>query len=153
MSWFEQNGITPAFVLDEGGAVVENVFPGVTRPCGLIGIAEKGMMNLEFRVSSSGGHASSPKPHTPIGILSKACRRVEEHPFKMHITGPVAKMFDTLGRHSTFVYRLIFANLWCFRGILDMLGRKSGGEMNALLHTTVAFTQAVEFYIRLMRKC
>lgn len=67
---------------------------------------------------------------------------MEEHPFKMHISGPAAEMFDTLGRHSTFVYRLIFANLWCFGGILDMLSKKSGGEMNALLRTTVAFTQA-----------
>jgi len=142
VDWFKQQGITPALVLDEGGAVVEKVFPGVDRPCGLIGIAEKGMMNLEFRVSSAGGHASSPKPHTPIGILSKACSRVENHPFKMYITGPAAEMFDTLGRHSTFVYRLIFANLWCFGGILNMLGKKSGGEMNALLRSTVAFTQA-----------
>lgn len=142
VDWFQKQGITPALVVDEGGAVVENVFPGVTRPCALIGIAEKGMMNLEFSVSSSGGHASSPKPHTPIGILSRACCKVENHPFKMHIAGPAAEMFDTLGRHSSFIYRMIFANLWCFSGILDMMSKKSGGEMNALLRTTVAFTQA-----------
>jgi len=142
VSWFEEHGITPAFVLDEGGAVVENVFPGVRRPCGLIGIAEKGMMNLEFRVVSSGGHASAPGHRTPIGILSKACCRVEKLPFKMHITAPAKEMFDTLGRHSTFLYRLIFANLWCFGGLLDRLSRKTGDELNAILRTTVAFTQA-----------
>ena len=77
VDWFEEQGIEPAMVVDEGGAVVENVFPGVKEPCGLIGIAEKGMMNVQYTVRSSGGHASAPKPHTPVGILSRACTRLE----------------------------------------------------------------------------
>jgi len=142
VDWFKERGITPAFVLDEGGAVVDKIFPGVTRPCGLIGIAEKGLMNVEFRVASAGGHSSAPKPHTPIGVLSRACCRLENRPFPMKLAGPAAQMFDTLGRHSSFVYRMIFANLWCFGWVLDRMAKKSGGEMNALLRTTVAFTMA-----------
>jgi len=141
VDYFKEHGITPALVVDEGGAVVENVFPGVKEPCGLIGIAEKGMINAQFRCKSSGGHASAPKPHTPVGILSKACSRVENNPFKAHIEGPAAQMFDTLGRYSTPLYRMIFANMWCFGWVIDLLGKKSGGEMNALVRTTVAFTQ------------
>ena len=138
---FRKNGITPALVVDEGGAVVENVFPGVKEPCGLIGLAEKGMLNASFRCMSAGGHASAPKPHTPVGILAQACTKVEGKPFKSHIEGPAAQMFDTLGRHSNFLYRMIFANLWCFGFLLDLLGKTSGGEMNAIIRTTVAFTQ------------
>ena len=142
VNYFKDTGISPALVLDEGGAVVEGVFPGVKAPCGLIGIAEKGMMNLTLTASSNGGHASAPAPHTPIGILSRACCAVEKHPFKMHLTKPAAAMFDTLGRHSTFLYRVIFANLGIFKGVLNAIGKAEGGEMNALLRTTVAFTQA-----------
>ena len=141
VAWFEKHHIRPALVLDEGGAVVENVFPGVKVPCGMVGIAEKGMINAQYRTLSGGGHASAPPVRTPIGTLAKACRRVLSHPFKMHVTKPVAEMFNTLGRRSTFVYKLIFANLWCFSPVLDLICRLSGGELNALVRTTVAFTQ------------
>ena len=142
VDYFISNKIQPALVLDEGGAVVENVFPGLKKPCGLIGIAEKGMMNVRYSVVSSGGHASAPLPKTPITTLAKACRSVVEHPFKMQLTKPAAEMFDTLARESSFVYKLIFANLWCFKPILDMICKGSGGDMNALVRTTTAFTQA-----------
>lgn len=141
VDWFENNGITPSMVVDEGGAVVENVFPGVKVPCGMVGIAEKGMMNVEYSAKSAGGHASAPKPKTPIGSLAKACDQVLRHPFKSHISPPVAKLFDTLGRHSSFAFRMIFANLWLFAPVLDLYCKMVGGEINALMRTTVAFTQ------------
>lgn len=138
---FRSRGIQPALVLDEGGAVVENVFPGVTAPCALIGIAEKGMMNVQFSVRSSGGHASAPPTQTPIDILSKACLKLHKHPAPMVLSRPAKELFDNLGRHSSFLYRVIFANLWLFRPGLDLLCRKMGGEINALVRTTLAFTQ------------
>ncbi len=141
VDYFEKQGIEPSFVIDEGGAVVENVFPGVKAPCGLIGIAEKGMMDVSYTVKSSGGHASAPKPNAPVDLLASACRRVIDNPFKAHLTAPVAEMFDTLGRYSSFLYRVIFANIGIFLPVLDLICKKSGGELNALMRTTVAFTQ------------
>lgn len=139
--YFEQNNIEPGFVLDEGGAVVNNVFPGVHKPCALVGIAEKGLVNLQYTVKSNGGHASAPKPNSPLVHLSKAAIKLDKNPFKVRITEPVKQMFDILGRQSTFVYRMIFANLWLFKGVLSMLSKKTGGDMNALFRTTVALTQ------------
>ena len=141
VDYLEERGIEPALVIDEGGAVVENVFPGVSAPCGLIGIAEKGMMDVRYEVHSGGGHASAPKPNAPIDRLSKACTAVLNNPFPTHLSAPVAEMFDTLGRYSSFVYRVIFANIKIFLPVLDLLCKKSGGELNALMRTTVAFTQ------------
>lgn len=141
VNYFKAHNICPSMVLDEGGAVVENVFPGVTKPCAMIGIAEKGMINVCYTAHSGGGHASAPPVKTPISVLADACRKILDHPFKMHITKPTQALFDTLGRHSTFVYKLIFANLWLFSPVLDLICRISGGELNALVRTTTAFTQ------------
>lgn len=138
---FKERGINPALVLDEGGAVVNHVFPGVHTPCALVGVAEKGMLNVELKFTGNGGHSSSPKPHTPIGRLSAACVNIENHPFKYRLSKVSAAMFDTLARHSNFGYKLIFANLWLFGPVLSLIGKMSGGELNALIRTTCSFTQ------------
>lgn len=141
VSLFKERGITPGMVLDEGGAVVNGVFPGVMAPCAVIGIAEKGMLNVEYAVNSGGGHSSAPIPITPIDRLSRACVRLRKTPFRFTVTEPTKQMFDTLGRHSTFVYRMIFANLWFFAPLLNLATRISGGQLNAIVRTTLAFTQ------------
>ena len=141
VSYFKERGITPAFVLDEGGAVVDNVFPGVKEACAMIGIAEKGSVNVNFTMKGNGGHASAPPSHTLLGELSQAVTAIEAHPFKCQFTKPVLELFDTMGRHSTFFYRMIFANLWIFAPVLDRICKKAGGELNAMLRTTAAVTK------------
>jgi carboxypeptidase PM20D1 len=140
VSYFKEKGIEPLLVLDEGGAVVSGLFPGVEAPIAVIGTAEKGVCALEFHLDGEGGHASAPAAHTPVGKLAALAVSIENHPFKYRLSEPVKEMFDTLGRESTFKYRMVFANLWLFGPILDKTTRKNGGQFNALVRTTAALT-------------
>lgn len=126
------------YVLDEGMIIAEGLLP-VSPPVALIGIAEKGALSLELRVDVEGGHASMPPPHTAIGILSQAVTTLENHPMPGGLRGPVAQMFEALSPEMAFGTRLIFANLWLFRRLVERQ-LAAQAHTQALLRTTTAVT-------------
>ncbi len=142
--YFKANNITPYLVLDEGGAIVSNMFPGVKQKSAVIGLSEKGFLILKLSAFSKGGHASAPPLVTPLSQLANAIVRLnKDRTFKMKITPVVGTMFDTIARHSeSFAIRMLFANLWLFSPIVKWIAKKNGGPFMALLKTTQAFTMA-----------
>lgn len=135
-------GIRPEMVLDEGGAIVNNIFPGVKEPIAVVGMAEKGVTDIEFVLEGPGGHSSTPGRVNPMGVMSRIILRVDKNPFRAHLPVEVREMFSVLGRHMPFVFRIIFANLWCFKPLLLALLPLIGRELNALCRTTCVFTMA-----------
>ncbi len=135
-------GIQPAMVLDEGGAIVEGMFPGVAKPIAVIGTAEKGFMAVTLKAHDAGGHASTPPKESAITLLANAITRLNDRqlfPVKRNLV--MDQMFDTLGRHSDgFMMRMIFANLWLTFPLVRFLSKRKGGQLLAMLKTTQAFT-------------
>ena len=74
-------GVRPSLVLDEGGAVVEGVVPGVRGPLAMIGLTERGMADVRLTTRSSGGHAAIPPRRQATVRLATALTRIERHPF------------------------------------------------------------------------
>ncbi len=142
VDYMETQGITPALVLDEGGAVVDGVFPGVDKSIAVIGIGEKGMCEVELTAISEGGHSSTPPVHTSLGKLAQSIVNIESKPFKAEVTEPVVGMLNKVGPHTPFALRLVLGNLWLFKGLIAKLSLKLGGELNAMMRTTTAATMA-----------
>lgn len=135
-----ERGTEPyAFVLDEGGAIVRDMIPGVEGAVAIVGVAEKGYVNVELRVDGPGGHSSSPPPQTNIGILAEAISELEENPFPARFEGASQLMFDYLAPEMSFVPRAVFANLWLFRPAVAW-GLQRTPQTASMVRTTTAVT-------------
>jgi carboxypeptidase PM20D1 len=142
MDELKKLGVKPAMVLDEGGAIVSKMFPGVRSKAAVVGIAEKGFLNIRLIAKSSGGHASTPPKNTPVTLLSKAVVKLNSSKvFKLKMTTPVKALFKALAPHSTSLpIKILFANLWLFLPVVKLIAKLSGGEFLSMFKTTQAFT-------------
>ena len=139
VEYFKNQNIQFEYILDEGSLVTEGNMPGLDRPLGLIGIAEKGMVTLTLTARTDGGHSSMPPAQTAIGALSKAIATLEANPMPATFAGPTQLMLDHAGPETDFLMKMVLANTWLFGGILKSeLGKKNTG--NAVIRTTTAVT-------------
>jgi len=134
-------GITPYFVLDEGGAIVSNSLPSAKKPMALIGVLEKGYVDIKFTAVSKGGHSSTPPKNSPIARLSKFVTDVEDNfPLKTKMIPEVADIFKKAAPSMSGGYRYLFGNMWLFKPLITFLLPKINSYGRALLSTTIAFT-------------
>jgi len=114
----QERGVRLDFVLDEGGAVTQGIVPGVSTPAALVGIAEKGYLDVELIARTAGGHSSMPSGGSAIDVLATALYRLEQRPMPARLERPMREMFAHLGPHMPFVQRLVLANLWLFEPLV-----------------------------------
>ncbi len=137
----EARGVRPALVLDEGGAVVEGIFPGVTSPIAVVGVSEKGILSLRLTVEQQGGHASTPPRLAATVRLAQALVRLNRKPFRKSFVPTNLEMIRTLGAHARQPLKWVFSNLWLTKLPLLGLFARLGDETNAMVRTTQAVTQ------------
>ena len=140
VEWFAKEGIKPALVFDEGGGIMNNAFPGVKKDSAFLAVVEKSMVNVKLSINTSGGHSSTPKRNGPVIRIAKALVRLEKHHMKPQISVTTKEMLDIMGRNSSFALKIIFANMWLFKGLVKKLFPIISDDTNALLTSTFAFT-------------
>lgn len=136
-----ERGVRPGLVIDEGGAVVEGVVPGVTVPTAMVGVAERGVMTALLTAREGGGHASTPPAFPATARLARAIGRLHRHPFPVRIAPPVRALFATLAPHAPQPLRWVFGSLALTGPLLARVFPRLGPEMNALVRTTAVATE------------
>ncbi len=132
--------VTPWFVLDEGGAIASEAFPGVDTPLAVIGVSEKGTTTIELRAEGRGGHSSTPAPGGPTARIARAVVRLEKRPFSASIPEPTLEMFARIAPHAPLALRPLFANARHLQPLVKRALLAAGAEPAALVRTTMAVT-------------
>ena len=141
VEWFRERGISFAIVLDEGGAVMERAVPGMDRPYAVVGITEKGYMDVKISASGKGGHSSTPPRHTPAARLFAFAAEVERRrSFRKALIPETKAMFAAMAPSFSFGLRMVLCNLWLFRGVLKAVMPRISSFGEAILATTCCFT-------------
>ena len=136
----QRRGVRPWFVLDEGGAVAAQAFPGVEPPLAVVGVTEKGTTSLQLVVEGRGGHASTPAPMGPTARIARAVMRLEKAPFAPRTPAPTVEMLQRIAPHAPRPLRPVLSRAARLGPALSRLLIAAGPEAAAMTRTTVAVT-------------
>jgi len=136
----QRRGVRPWFVLDEGGAVAHQAFPGVEPPVAVIGVTEKGTTDVELRVEGRGGHASTPAKKGPTWRIARAILRLERSPMPASLPAPTQELMRRLAPHAPAALKPLMANADRLAPVLTRALLAAGPESAAMTRTTVAAT-------------
>jgi carboxypeptidase PM20D1 len=135
-----RRGVRPWFVVDEGGAIAAEAFPGVAAPIGVVGVTEKGVTSLELRVDGRGGHASTPAKMGPTARLARAITRLDRSPMPSSVPEPTVELLRRMAPHASLALRPLMANAARLRPVLTKALVVAGPESAAMTRTTFAIT-------------
>ena len=136
----ERRGVRPWFVLDEGGAVAHEAFPGVAPPVAVVGVTEKGVASLHLTVEGRGGHASTPARMGPTARLARAILRLERSPFPASAPDPTVELMERIAPYAPLPLRPLLSRAGRLRPLLTRALVAAGAESAAMTRTTVAVT-------------
>ena len=141
MHYLKEQGISLALVLDEGGAVIDQAIPGMDRPCAIIGVTEKGYMDLKITAKGKGGHSSTPPRNTPAARLFAFANEIEKkRPFEKKLLPEVEEMLRSMAPSMGFGMRLALGNLWLLKPLVMALMPVISPFGEAIMSTTCCFT-------------
>jgi len=135
-----EQGVKLEYVVDEGGIVLDGGIVGIKGKLALIGICEKGYVDIGLEVEKEGGHASSPTARTAVGMLCEAVYDVETTPMKARWTQPTKDMFKALAPYMNPLFKFFIVNRDILSPLLKFVFTKVHPITKSLICTTFAPT-------------
>lgn len=139
----QQRGVQFSLVLDEGGMILHEPIGGADGTFAMVGLGEKGCVDLKFIARSSGGHAATPSKNTPLVRLGRFMAAVEKsNIFTADISPAVSQMFKKISATMRQPLRFILGHPGLFKPLLLKVIPLVSATAGAMLKTTLAFTMA-----------
>ncbi|MBR5134252.1 MAG: M20/M25/M40 family metallo-hydrolase [Clostridia bacterium] len=139
----QKRGLHFELVLDEGGMIVHEPIAGAKGAFALIGVGEKGCVDLKFIARSDGGHASTPERDTPLVRLGQFMAEVDRGKlFKADISPTVETMFRRVASKMSGPLKYVLRHSRLFKPLFVRVMPTMSPAANSMLKTTVAFTMA-----------
>ena len=141
--YLKDRGIELALVMDEGGVILDEAIPGMDRPYAVIGVTEKGYMDVKITARGKGGHSSTPPRNTPAARLFAFANEIErKRPFKKALLPEAMEMFKQMAPSLGFGMRFLFGNVKTLTyPLLVSVMPKVSPFGAAIMSTTCCFTQ------------
>ena len=130
-------------VLDEGGMILYDPIGGADGTFAMVGVGEKGYVDLKFIAKSNGGHASAPGKNTPLVRLGKFMAEAEKAEcFEVQMSDTVKEMLSRFAPTMSGVMKTACGNVNTFKPVLKKVMPMISPAGAAMLRTTLAFTMS-----------
>ncbi len=127
------------FCVDEGGTIMEDALPFIKRPAALVGLAEKGHVNVEIVAKGKSGHASAPSRDQAAVRLARAIRALDCAPFPVRMTNTLAAFLKAAAAEAPFPLSFALSRPRLFSSLIAA-ALADNPQAIAMFRSTTAFT-------------
>lgn len=135
----EERGLRFAAVFDEGMVVSRGMLSFLEAPVALIGVAEKGYVDLVLRAAGDGGHAAMPPADTSASRLAAALTTLQRRRRAERLLPVIRAFFRAVAPAARWPLSAVLRHPGLFAPLLTRVLMGSPTTA-ALVHTTVAPT-------------
>lgn len=138
---FEERGIQPGFVLDEGGAIMSSLPMGIKTPFAMIALSEKGWATLKLTAraknAAHGAKATSAgdKVSAPVKLI-RALNKLEDSPSKATITPALEGMLQSFAPYVSGPLNKVFENVAYLKPIIKK-AMESNADTAAMIRSAI----------------